>query len=82
MSTKRHKYFRVEIAASRHAQLLLQEKTKPELIVRALDLVASEHRRNRLVLAANDELLASGIAIRRVFGVVAEAGRAVGTVKR
>jgi hypothetical protein len=51
---------------------LLGAKTETETIERALDLVISEHRRNRLALEANDRFVRSGIKIKDVDGNLEE----------
>jgi Arc/MetJ family transcription regulator len=68
MTRKHRKNFRVDAAEVRRVQRLLHVETEREAIERALDFVISEYRRNELALAANDELLATGIAIRDVYG--------------
>jgi hypothetical protein len=68
MTRKHRKNFRVDAAKVRCVQRLLHAETEREAIERALDFVISEYRRNELALAANDERLATGIAIRDVYG--------------
>ena len=63
-----HKHFRLDPIKLKRAQKALDAKTETETVERALDLAISEHERNRLVLAANQRFLKSGIVIRDVFG--------------
>jgi hypothetical protein len=51
----------------RRAQKVLRVRTETETIERALDLVLSEYRRNRLAAEANERFAASGIAIKDVY---------------
>jgi hypothetical protein len=52
----------------RRAQKALRVQTETETIERALDLVLSEHRWNRLAAKANERFAASGIAVKDVYG--------------
>jgi hypothetical protein len=63
-----HKHFRLDSIKLKRAQKALDGKTETETVERALDLAISEHERNRLVVAANQKFLKSGIIIRDVFG--------------
>jgi predicted nucleic acid-binding protein len=63
-----HKNFRLDPVQIARAKKALGTSTETETIVRALDIVITEDRRNRLVLEANQRLLKSGIQIRDVFG--------------
>jgi len=63
-----HKYFWLDAAKIKRAQKALGAKTETETIDRALDLVISETRRNRLVHAAHQRFLRSGIQIEDVCG--------------
>jgi hypothetical protein len=63
-----HKYFRLDTAKIRRARKELRAETETETIERALDLVISEHRRNRLAAEANERFAASGMAIKDVRG--------------
>jgi hypothetical protein len=66
------KHFRLDPRKIKRAQRLLRAKTETEAIDRALDLVISEHRRNRLALEANDRFVRSGIKIKDVYGNLEE----------
>ena len=68
----RHKHFRLDSNKISRAQKLLRAETETETIERALDLVLSEHQRNRLAWEANERFLQSGIEIKDVYGKVAE----------
>ena len=46
---------------------MLHAGTETEAIERALDLVISEHERNRLAAAANERFVKSGIAVKDVY---------------
>jgi hypothetical protein len=46
---------------------VLRVRTETETIERALDLVLSEHRRNRLAAEANERFAASCIAVKDVY---------------
>jgi len=65
-----HKHFRLNGQKLRRAQRALDAATETETIERALDLVLSEHERNRIVADANRKFLQSGIVIRDVYGVL------------
>jgi hypothetical protein len=65
-----HKHFRLDALKIKRAQKLLRADTETETIDRALDLVISEHQRNRLVAEANDRFFKSGIDIKDVYGVL------------
>lgn len=62
-----HKHFRLDPVKIRRAQKVLRVRTETETIERALDLVLSEHRRNRLAAEANRRFAASGIAVKDVY---------------
>lgn len=66
-TARAHKHFRLDVAKIRRAQKLLRVSTETEAIERALDMVISEHQRNRLAAEANDRFAASGILIRDVY---------------
>ena len=51
---------------------VLRADTETEAIDRALDLVISEHERNRLTQEANDRFVKSGIQIKDVYGNLEE----------
>jgi hypothetical protein len=63
-----HKYFWLDAAKIKRAQKALGAKTQTETIDRALDLVISQARRNRLVQAANRRFPRSGVEIEDVYG--------------
>jgi hypothetical protein len=65
-----HKHFRLDAAKIKRAQRVLRADTETETVERALDLVISEHQRNRLVAEAHDRFLKSGIDIKDVYGVL------------
>jgi hypothetical protein len=67
-----HKHFRLDSAKIRRAQKVLKARTETEAIDRALDTVIAEHERNRLVIAANERFIESGITIRDVYGKLAD----------
>jgi len=67
-----HKHFRLDSAKIKRAQRVLRADTETEAVDRALDLVISEHERNRLTLEANDRFVKSGIKIKDVYGVLDE----------
>jgi len=73
MSTARarsHKHFRLDSSKIKRAQKALHAGTETEAIERALDLVISEHQRNRLVAGANERFAKSGIAVEDVYGTL------------
>ena len=51
----------------KRAQKVLHAGTATEAIERALDLVISEHERNRLAVEANERFVTSGIRIKDVY---------------
>jgi hypothetical protein len=63
-------HFRLDPPKIRRAQKALKVPTETETIERALDLVLSEHRRNRLAAEANERFVASGVAIKDVYGTL------------
>ena len=65
-----HKHFRLDSRKIKRAQKLLRAGTETETIERALDLVISEHEKNRLTVAATSRFLASRIPIRDVYGAL------------
>jgi hypothetical protein len=65
-----HKHFRLDPLKIKRAQRALRAGTETETIDRALDLVISEHERNRLAAGAHDRFLRSGIEIKDVYGVL------------
>ncbi len=68
--TRAHKHFRLDPVKIKRAQRVLRASTETETIERALDLVVSEHQRNRLVAQANERFVTSGIDIRDVYGTL------------
>lgn len=68
--TRSHKHFRLDAVKIKRAQKVLQAGTETEAIERALDLVISEHQRNRLVAEANERFVKSGVAVRDVYGAM------------
>jgi len=54
----------------KRAQKVLQAGTETEAIERALDLVISEHDRNRLAAQANERFVKSGISIKDVYATL------------
>jgi hypothetical protein len=66
--TRAHKHFRLDPLKIKRAQKVLRAGTETEAIERALDLVISEHERNRLALEANERFVTSGIDIKDVYG--------------
>jgi Arc/MetJ family transcription regulator len=65
-----HKHFRLDAAKITRAQKALGTATETETIERALDLVISEARRNRLIAEAHEEFVRSGARIEDVYGVL------------
>ena len=65
-----HKHFQLDSSKIKRAQRVLKAKTETEAIERALDFTIAEHEKNRLVLAANEHFLASGIEIKDVYGTL------------
>ena len=68
--TRSHKHFRLNAAKIKRAQKLLHAGTETEAIERALDLVISEHDRNRLAAEANQRFVKSGIAVKDAYGTL------------
>jgi hypothetical protein len=68
--SRSHKHFRLDAAKIRRAQKVLDAGTETEAIERALDLVISEHERNRLAAEANERFVKSGIAVKDVYGTL------------
>jgi hypothetical protein len=65
-----HKHFRLDPVKIKRAQRVLRADTETEAIERALDLVISEHERNRLAAEANERFVKSGIDIKDVYGAL------------
>ena len=70
--SRAHKHFRLDAAKLKRAQRVLRARTETEAIERALDLVISEHQRDRLTAEANERFFASGIEIKDVYGTLGE----------
>jgi len=68
--TRSHKHFRLNAAKIKRAQQVLDAGTETEAIERALDLVISEHERNRLAAEANERFVKSGIVVKDVYGAL------------
>ena len=68
--TRSHKYLRLDPAKIKRAQKVLAAATETEAIERALDLVISEHERNRLATEANERFVISRIDIKDVYGTL------------
>lgn len=62
-----HKHFRLDTVKLKRAQKVLQAPTETETIERALELVLSEHQRDRLAVEANQRFIRSGVTIRDVY---------------
>jgi hypothetical protein len=70
--TRSHKHFRLDPVKIKRAQRVLRARTETEAIERALDLVISEHERNRLAVEAHQRFVTSGIDIKDVYGTLEE----------
>ena len=70
--SRSHKHFVLDSVKIKRAQKALSAKTETETIERALDLAIAESRNNRLVLAANNRFIRSGIVIKDVYGALDE----------
>ena len=70
--TRSHKHFRLDPVKIKRAQRALRAGTETEAIERALDLVISEHERNRLTAEANERFVTSGVDIKDVYGALEE----------
>ena len=68
--TRAHKHFRLDAVKIRRAQKVLRADTETEAIERALDLVISEHQRNRLAAQANERFVKSGISVKDVYATL------------
>ncbi len=68
--TRAHKHFRLDAVKIKRAQKVLRAGTETEAIERALDLVISEHQRNRLAAEANERFVKSGISVKDVYGAL------------
>jgi hypothetical protein len=67
-----HKHFRLDGVKLKRAQKVLEARTETETVERALELAIAEHERNKLVTAANQKFVRSGIIIRDVLGTLTE----------
>ena len=65
-----HKHFRLDTVKLKRAQKVLQAPTETEAIERALELVLSEHQRDRLAAEANQRFIQSGVTIRDVYSTL------------
>jgi hypothetical protein len=65
-----HKHFRLDTVKLKRAQKVLQAPTETEAIERALELVLSEHQRDRLAVEANKRFVQSGVTLRDVYGTL------------
>jgi len=63
-----HKHFRLDGAKIKRAQRVLRVDTETEAIERALDLLLSEHKKNRVTSRANERFLTSGAVIKDIYG--------------
>jgi hypothetical protein len=68
--TRSHKHFRLDAVKIKRAQKVLKAGSETEAIDRAMDLVISEHERNRLAAEANERFVKSGIAVKDVYGTL------------
>jgi hypothetical protein len=68
--TRAHKHFRLDPVKIKRAQRVLRAGTETEAIERALDLVISEHERNRLAMEAHERFVTSGIMVKDVYGAL------------
>ena len=64
------KYFRLDAIKIRRVQKALGASTETEAIERALDLVISEHERNRVAVAANERFVKSRISFKDIYGTL------------
>jgi len=65
-----HKHFRLNAAKIKRAQKLLRAGTETEAIERALDLVISEHEKNRLAAEANNRFVKRGMDVQDIYGTL------------
>jgi len=61
--TRSHKHFQLDAGKLKRAQRALRAETETETIERALDVVITEHVRNRVTVEANDRFVKSGVGI-------------------
>lgn len=69
-TTRLHKHFRLNAAKIKRVQRVLHAHTETEAIERALDLVISEHEKNRLAAQANDRFVKSGITVKDIYSTL------------
>ena len=69
-SMRSPKHFRLNAAKIKRAQKALRARTETETIERALNLVISEHERNRLATDANDRFVKRGITVKDIYGAL------------
>lgn len=67
-ANRTHKHFQLDSKKIKRAQKVLQAKTETEAIERALDMVLSEHERNRIVREAHERFIRSGVEIKDFYG--------------
>ena len=65
-----HKHFRLDGKKLKRVQKALNVATETEAVERSLDMVLSEHERNRIVEEAHRKFLTGGVVIRDVFGAL------------
>lgn len=68
--TRSHKHFRLDPVKIKRAQRVLNANTETEAIEQALDLVISEHEKNRLAAEANDRFVKSRVTVKDVYGAL------------
>jgi hypothetical protein len=68
--TRSHELFQLDAGKLKPAQRVLRAETETETIERALNVVITEHVRNRLTVEANDRLVKSGADIKDAYGTV------------
>jgi hypothetical protein len=68
--TRSHKHFQLDAGKLKRAQRMLRAETETETIERALDMVITEHARNRLTAEANDSFVKSGVDIRDAYSAL------------
>ena len=64
------KHIRLDGKKLKRVQKVLNAKTETEAIELALDMVLSEHEKNRIVEKSLQEFFASGVEIRDVYGAL------------
>ena len=68
VANRSHKHFQLDGSKVKRAQRVLRAATETETVERALDLVITEHRRNRLASQGHERFLKSGIVIQDMYG--------------